>query len=204
MLVTLLGVSVIIFFVLRLLPGNAITASLGVSAGLLSHAQLAALDHYYGIGKPLLQQFFSWLGVDAQRQPRRLALVPDPVASLIGSRLPVTLELAIASLIIGELIGVVFGVFGALRPGQARSTTSARPSRSSGLGVPSFVLGTGLVTFLSSVFQYFPSSEGYASLFQDPWLNLQQIFFPALDPQPRHRGGDHADDARRHARGERA
>ena len=54
MLVTLLGVSVIIFVVLRLLPGNAVTASLGVNAGLLSHAQLVALDHYYGVGPAVL------------------------------------------------------------------------------------------------------------------------------------------------------
>ena len=62
MIVTLFGVSVIIFVVLRLLPGNAITAALGVNTGLLSHAQLVALDHYYGIGQPFLQQFGSWLG----------------------------------------------------------------------------------------------------------------------------------------------
>ena len=49
-----------------------------------------------------------------------------------------------------------------------------------GLGVPSFIIGTGLVTFLASEFHYFPSSEGFASITQGPWLNLQQIFFPAL------------------------
>ena len=52
MVLTLFGVSVIVFLVLRLLPGNAITSSLGVSAGLLTHAQIVALDHYYGIGQP--------------------------------------------------------------------------------------------------------------------------------------------------------
>jgi peptide/nickel transport system permease protein len=178
-MVTLLGVSVVIFLVLRLLPGNAVTASMGVSAGLLSHAQITALDHYYGIGQPIWQQFGSWtgslltgnLGVSLSSQ--------RSVASLIGTALPVTVELAVASLVIGELIGVLFGVFGALHPrhfvdnlGQGVSVV--------GLGVPSFVIGTGLVTFLASVFQYFPSSVGFASLFQDPWLNLQQIFFPAL------------------------
>ena len=179
MMVTLFGVSVIIFLVLRLLPGNAVTASMGVSAGLLSHAQLAALDRYYGIGQPLLQQYTSWLGSLFTGNLGISLTSQTSVASLIGTALPVTLELAVASLIIGELIGVLFGVFGALRPrrfvddvGQAVSVI--------GLGVPSFVLGTGMVTFLASVFQYFPSSEGFASLTQDPWLNLQQIFFPAL------------------------
>jgi len=177
--VTLFGVSVVIFLVLRLLPGNAITASMGVSAGLLSHAQVAALDHYYGIGEPLLEQFGSWIGSLLTGNLGVSLSSQTSVASLIGAALPVTLELAVASLIIGELIGVLFGVFGALRPrhvvdylGQGFAVV--------GLGVPSFVIGTSMVTFLASVFHYFPSSEGFAGLFQDPWLNLQQIFFPAL------------------------
>jgi peptide/nickel transport system permease protein len=179
MVLTLFGVSVIIFLVLRLLPGNAITGSMGVSAGLLSHAQIVALDHYYGIGKPLLQQYGSWLGSLFTGNLGVSLTSQTSVASLVGTDLPVTLELAVASLIIGEIIGVLFGVFGALRPrhlvdniGQGVSVV--------GLGVPSFVIGTGMVTFLASTFQYFPSSEGFASLFRDPWLNLQQIFFPAL------------------------
>ena len=101
------------------------------------------------------------------------------MASLIGTAFPVTLELAIASLIIGELIGVLFGVFGALRPRRVVDDVGQGVAVV-GLGVPSFVIGTGLVTFLASVFQYFPSSEGWVSFTQDPWLNLQQIFFPAL------------------------
>jgi peptide/nickel transport system permease protein len=48
-----------------------------------------------------------------------------------------------------------------------------------GLGVPSFVIGTALVTFLSSHFHYFPSSRGYAGITADPWLNFQQIILPA-------------------------
>ena len=179
MLVTLLGVSVIVFLVLRLLPGNAVTASMGVSAGLLSKAQLAALDHYYGIGQPLAQQFWSWLSSIFSGNLGVSLASRVPVSSLIGAALPVTLELAIGSLIIGELIGVGFGVFGALRPGKTVDNLGQGVSVV-GLGVPSFIIGTGLVTFLSSVFHYFPSSETFASLFQNPWLNLQQIFFPSL------------------------
>ena len=57
MVVTLFGVSIIVFLVLRLLPGNAVTAQMGVSAGLLSHAQTLALDNYYGVGKPFFEQY---------------------------------------------------------------------------------------------------------------------------------------------------
>lgn len=179
MLVTLFGVAVIIFLVLRMLPGNALTASLGVSTGLLSHAQLVALDHYYGVGQPLVSQFGSWLGSVLTGNLGVSLSSRTSVASLVGAALPVTLELAIASMLIGVLLGVLFGVFGALRPGRSVDNIGQGVAVI-GLGVPSFIIGTGLVTFLASTFHYFPSSQGFASLFRDPWLNLQQIFFPAL------------------------
>lgn len=67
----------------------------------------------------------------------------------------------------------------ALRPGKW-GDAAGQGVALVGLGVPSFVIGTTVVTIMSSGFNYFPSSETYASLFSDPWLNLQQIFFPAL------------------------
>ncbi len=177
--VTLLGVSIVIFVILRLLPGNAITASLGVEAGMLSRAQERALDHYYGIGQPALEQYFSWLRSTLTGNLGISLSAQEPVSTLIGQALPVTLELGIVALALGLLIGVLFGLIGALRPGKLGDDVGQGVAVI-GLGVPSFVLGTGLVTVLSSQFQYFPSSETYASLFSNPWLNAQQIFFPAL------------------------
>ena len=203
MLVTLLGVSVIIFVILRWLPGNAVTASLGVNAGLLSHAQLVALNHYYGVGEPFFRQYGSWLGAMFTGNLGISLSSRTSVASLIGAAFPVTFELSIASIIIGELIGVLFGVFGSLRPGRAVDSVGQGVAVI-GLGVPSFVIGTGLVTFLASVFHYFPSSEGWVSFTQDPWLNLQQILFPGAYARYRYRSGHHAHDARRHARGDGA
>lgn len=179
MVLTLFGVSIIVFAVLRLLPGNAVTAQMGVSAGLLSHAQLAALDRYYGVGQPFARQFLSWLGSVLSGNLGISLSSRTSVVSLVSSALPVTLELAIVSLIIGELIGVLFGVLGALRPGGIVDTLGQSVSVL-GLGVPSFIVATAMVTFMASAFHYFPASEGWASLFSRPWLNLQQVFFPAL------------------------
>lgn len=179
MLVTLLGVSVIIFVVLRWLPGNAVTAALGVNAGLLSHAQLVALNHYYGVGQPFFRQYGSWLGALFTGNLGISLSSRTSVASLIGTAFPVTFELAVASLVIGELIGVLFGVFGSLRPGRVVDDVGQGVAVI-GLGIPSFVIGTGLVTFLASAFRYFPASKGWVSFTQDPWLNIQQVFFPAL------------------------
>jgi peptide/nickel transport system permease protein len=178
-LITLFGVAVVIFVILRLLPGNAITASMGVSAGLLSRAQRLSLDHFYGIGKPLLTQFTSWLGATLSGNLGVSLSAQEPVSKLIGAAYPVTLELAIVSLVLGLFIGVGFGVLGALRPGKA-GDGAGQGIAVIGLAVPTFVLGTGLVTFMSSEFHYFPSSGNYAGLFSDPWLNFQQIIFPSL------------------------
>ncbi len=179
MIVTLFGVSIIIFLILRLLPGNEVTASLGVSAGLLSHSQLAALDRYYGIGKPFYEQYASWLGSILTGNLGVSLQSRIAVASLVGAALPVTLELAIAAMIIGEVIGVGFGVLGALHPAKLVDNLGQGVSVF-GLSVPTFIIGTGMVTLLASVFHYFPSSEGFVSITADPWLNIQQIFFPAL------------------------
>ena len=177
--VTLFGVAVVVFVILRLLPGNAVTASMGVSAGLLSPAQLRALDRFYGVGQPAFQQFWSWLHATLTGNLGISLSAQEPVSKLIGEALPVTLELGIAALFLGLVIGVGFGVLGGLRPGKLGDDVGQGVAVI-GLGIPSFVIGTGLVTFLSSQFQYFPSSQGWVSLFHDPWLNLQQIFFPAL------------------------
>ncbi len=178
-LITLIGVTVVIFVILRLLPGNAIESSMGVNAGLLTHAQILQLDHYYGIGESASSQFISWLGATLSGNLGVSLANRVSVASLIGPAFPVTLELSIMTMILGLLIGVGLGVAGALKPGRWGDGIGQGVALV-GLGIPSFVIGTFLVTIMSSGFSYFPSSGTYASLFSDPWLNLQQIFFPAL------------------------
>jgi peptide/nickel transport system permease protein len=126
-----------------------------------------------------VQQFFSWLGATFSGNLGVSLSAQQPVSTLIGKAAPVTLELSIVSLVFGLLIGVGFGMIGALKPGKVGDEVGQGVAVV-GLGVPVFVLGTALVTFLSSHFHYFPSSKPYASLFSDPWLNIQQIFFPAL------------------------
>lgn len=179
MLLTLFGVSVIIFVVLRLLPGNAVTAAMGVSVGLLTHAQIAALNHYYGVGQPPVGQYVSWLHSTLTGNLGISLATRESVSTLVGSALPVTLELALFAMIFGLIIGVGFGMIGALHPGRWQDDLGQGVSVF-GLAVPSFIIGTVMVTFLASVFHYFPSSKGFVGFFTNPWLNFQQILFPAI------------------------
>ncbi len=177
--VTLVGVAILVFVVLRILPGNQITASLGVNAGLLTKAQYADLAHFYGIGKPLPQQFTQWAGALLHGDMGVSDQSGRTVTSLIGAALPVTLELAVAAMLIGLVVGIGAGAIAAAAPGKP-ADRAARLVALAGLGVPSFVIGSGLVAVLASVFHYFPSSAGFVSLAANPWLNFQQILWPAL------------------------
>jgi peptide/nickel transport system permease protein len=179
MLVTLFGVSIIIFIVLRLLPGNAVTAAMGVSVGLLTKGQLAALNHYYGIGQPLFQQYWSWLHALFTGNLGISLVSREPVSTLIGTALPVTLELAFFAMLLGILIGVGFGMWSALHPGRWQDDIGQAISVV-GLAVPTFILGTVIVVYMASKFHYFPSSLPFAGVFSNPWLNFQQIIIPAF------------------------
>lgn len=178
-LATLFGVTVVVFVVLRVIPGNAITASLGIEAGTLSHAQRAALEHYYGLDKPLLLQFLSWLG-QALHGHLGLSLTSGrSVASLIASALPVTLELAVLAAAIGASVGVLLGVLAASRPGSVRDSAT-QACALFGLAIPEFVLGTVVVAALAEFFGYFPDTGSFVPLTRSFQGNLSQMLYPAL------------------------
>ncbi len=179
MVTTLLGVLVVVFVILRLLPGNAVTASLGVNAGLLTKAQTDAINRFYGIGEPIPQQFLSWLWAMLHGNLGVSLGSRVPVSTLVGSALPVTLELAVMAMVLGLIIGVGLGMLGALHPDRWPDDLGQGVAVF-GLAVPSFVIGTILIAYLSAWFHYFPSSLGFVGLFTNPWLNLQQVFLPAL------------------------
>jgi peptide/nickel transport system permease protein len=103
----------------------------------------------------------------------------EPVSTLIGTALPVTLELAFFAMVIGIILGVGFGMWSALHPGRWQDDIGQGISVI-GLAIPTFILGTVLVVFMSTKFHYFPSSLPFAGVFTNPWLNFQQIIFPAL------------------------
>ena len=103
----------------------------------------------------------------------------EPVSSLLAAALPVTIELALLSMVIGVSVGVALGVFAASRvdgPGD----TLGQGFGLLGLGIPNFVLASGIVAFLSTQFGYFPSAGAYVGITADPWKNLQQQIYPAL------------------------
>lgn len=176
---TLAGVTVLVFVVLRALPGDAVTARLGTETGVLTTEQLAALERYYGIDQPVWQQFTSWLG---SMLTGNLGVSVDsgaPVGSLIWSAAPVTIELAVLSILISTPIGIALGVLAASRPGRARDV-GVQSFGLLGLALPEFVLASVVVAVLASTFSYFPDPGSYVPLTESVSGNLSQMLYPAL------------------------
>ena len=178
-LLTLAGVAVTVFLILRVLPGDEITARFGIEAGALTEAQRQALEAYYGLDQPLVTQFLSWMGSVLTGNFGVSVTSGQPVSELIASALPVTLELAVLGTIIGALVGVAVGVFAGSRPDSVRDA-AGQTFGLLGLAIPNFVLASAIVAYLSAQFGYFPSAAGYARLTQEPLINLQQLLYPAL------------------------
>ena len=178
-LATLAGVAVLVFVMLRAIPGDQITANLGTEAAALTPEQLAALEAYYGIDQPLVVQFFTWLGQVFQGNLGFSSRAQLPVWDLIAMTAPVTLELALLSIVIALAVGVPIGMMAASGRDKARDLVGQAIALV-GLSIPAFLLATVLLTSSSTAWQFNPNGLGYAAPWVDLGLNLQQMLMPAL------------------------
>ncbi len=175
---TILGISILVFGAVRLIPGDQITAALGTEAGMLTDRQREVMEVYYGIDQPLLTQYFRWLGNLAQGN-LGISTRHGPILETILKRLPLTLELALLSLSIALIIGMPMGILSALKHNSLLDL-GGRIFSMIGLAVPNFVLGAILIYVLSVVFKYLPNSGNYTNFTENPLLNLRQLAFPAF------------------------
>jgi peptide/nickel transport system permease protein len=176
---TLIGVSLLIFIAIRLIPGDAITAQLGTEAGMLTEAQRASLERYYGLDKPAVEQYFVWFGEAVRGNLGFSIRHGKPVTDLIAAHFPLTLQLALMSVVIALLIGVPLGLFAAVSRNPVLNTIS-RVFALLGLALPNFLVGTLIIYFLSVVLKVLPNAGNYVSFADDPLRNLSQMIFPAL------------------------
>jgi len=175
---TLLGVSLLTFLFIRLIPGDAIAARLGTSTA-LTPEQLASLRTYFGLDQPLPQQYWGWLSSLARGDAGFSIRTGRPVFVEIAQRLPATLELATAAALIAIAVGIPLGLVSALRP-RSRLDLLVRVGGLVGLSLPSFWLGTLIIVLFSLYLRWLPNTGGYVELTQDPLGNLRLLLFPAV------------------------
>ena len=173
-LVVLVLASILVFLGVRALPGD---AALALGAENRDPAVLAAIRHKYGLDQPVPVQYGKWvwyaLHGDLGTDSREL-----PVAHTIVSRIPITLELAGLSILIGILLGIPAGVIAAVRRGKA-SDYAATGVSLVGLSVPHFWLGLMLIIVFAVKLGWLPAG-GYVSLHDDPLGNLEHLLMPAI------------------------
>ena len=175
---TLLGVTVLTFLFIRLIPGDAIAARLGTSTA-LSPEQLASLRAYFGLDQPLYQQYWTWLTSLLRGDFGYSIRTGRPVLVEITERLPATLELATAATLIAVVIGLPLGLLSAMRP-RSRADVIARIGGLIGLSLPSFWLGTLIIVLFSLYLRWLPNTGGYVDFVRDPLGNLALIVLPAV------------------------
>ena len=176
---TLIGVSVLVFVAIRLVPGDAIVTMLGTEAGMLTEKQRAALEAYFGLDKPATVQYVTWMGDVLQGDLGFSIRHGKPVLDLILERFPVTLELALVSLVIALTIGISLGTMSAVLH-NSFIDLFGRLFALVGLAAPNFLIATLLIYVLSVYFGILPNTGDYVELTEDPAKNLQQIVFPAM------------------------
>jgi peptide/nickel transport system permease protein len=175
--VAVLGVSVLIFFLVRLLPGNIVDIIAGTE-GQLSKPQRAAVLKEFGLDQPLPVQYLRWIGSMLQGNFGWSFRTGQPVATLIASRLPITIELALLAVLGVALVAIPFGVAASVSR-SARVRTLVQIIGVLGLSLPNFWIAILLIIGASSVFGWLPAII-YVPPWTDPWVNLQQMFLPVL------------------------
>ena len=174
----MLGVSLLTFLFIRLIPGDAIAARLGTSTA-LTPDQLTSLRAYFGLDQPLPLQYWNWLTSLLRGDAGYSIRTGRPVFIEIAQRLPATLELALAATAIALAVGLPLGLLSALRP-RSRLDAAVRIGGLIGLSLPNFWLGTLIIVLFSLYLRWLPNTGGYVDLLQDPLGNLRLLLFPAI------------------------
>lgn len=178
-IVTLFGVSILTFLLLRVVPGDQVTASYGIAAGELSPAQVHSLEAYYGVDKSLVVQYVDWLGGVLTGNLGVSTTSHLSVLSMTRQALPNTIELALLGILVGLVLGIPGGLLAASRPGRLRDNSTQMASLVA-LSIPSFLLATAVAGWLANNLGWYPNGKGFKTLVGDPGLNLQQMLLPAL------------------------
>ena len=168
--------SVIVFGLMRVMPGDALIALMGES-GNVGQKELAKLRKDLGLDRPYHEQYLQWVWQMVTFNPGDSIFTNEPIPVALKKAVPVTIELAALAMILGLVIAIPIGVISATRQDTA-SDYVGRVVAVSGLSLPDFWLGTLVITFAAIWFHWIPPI-GYTPFFDAPWKNLQQFLLPA-------------------------
>jgi peptide/nickel transport system permease protein len=174
---TLAGLTVLVFLMLRLVPGTVVEQMIGADA-VVSQAMVDQLKSFFGLDQPWYVQYIGWVGRLAHGDLGTSWRTGKPVILLILERLPVTLELTILSVVFALALGMPAGIVSAIRRDRAIDQVT-RVGTLLGLSVPVFWQGTMLILFFSLYLRWMPPIE-WVDLLTDPKRNLTIMLLPVV------------------------
>jgi peptide/nickel transport system permease protein len=172
---TILIISVFVFSLQKLLPGDPVLVMAGEDR---DPQTIAALRERYHLNDPVPVQYLRWLGSAAQGDLGISLRTSQPVLHLIAQKLPATIQLAVMAIVIAILIGVPMGILAATRKNTVLDYV-ANVVALSGLSIPNFWLGIMLILLVSVKLGWLPAS-GYEPFFENPLRSLQTMIMPAF------------------------
>src|SRR5881409_4263721 len=176
---TLLGVAALVFFIMRVIPGDVTLLILGGDqAGRIDPAQIAAMQHQLGLDQPLSVQFGQWLWGVLRLDFGTSLWTGRPVVEELLIRLPLSLELALLATTVSVLIAIPLGMLAAIRQ-DTWVDYVVRVVSIGGLAIPGFWVGILCILFLVIFFGWGPPLE-FTPPWVDPWANLQMMVWPVL------------------------
>jgi peptide/nickel transport system permease protein len=177
MIPTVVGISIVVFLMVRLMPGDIIDVLFGADA-IASEEEKEQARVALGIEGSYPEQYWNWASGVVQGDFGQSYRNTEPVADVLLRALPITFELMILALLIAVVIGIPLGVISAVRRDSA-SDYASRVGGLIGISIPNFWLATLLLLFTSRVFGWVPPLA-YVSFFDDPLTNLSQFILPAI------------------------
>lgn len=176
---TVLGVSIVVFLIMRILPGDPLVAILGTDGmQRLTEEQRTAYLTDLGLNEPLWAQYLGWMGDLLRGEFGRSFFRSESVAEMIMRRGPLTAQIAVLSVVISWIVGIPVAIVSALRPNSVADGV-VRVVSIFFLAVPGFWLGMLIVLGMLFAFGYRAPLTG-ADLFENPWTTMQIIAGPAL------------------------
>jgi peptide/nickel transport system permease protein len=179
-LLVLIVVTLIVFFVMRLLPGDPLIIYMGQAAQLqaMPEQQIEELRHQFGLDQPLLVQYIHWIGGIIHGDFGESIFYHEKVGKLLAERLPKTIHIGFLALIVGALTGVLFGLWAGVRRGKWPDKIIT-PLTYIGITIPVFWLGIMMIYLFGLNLHWLPTS-GYTSPFDDFWLSTRQLIMPVF------------------------
>lgn len=178
MIPTLLGVAVLIFLLLRVVPGDIVELKYAGVGAFVSKETLEMERARLGLDKPLFQQFLDWIGGIVRLDFGTSMWTGRPITYEIAIRFQLSLQLAIMATIVAVLFSIPLGVVAALKQ-DTWVDYAIRVFSIAGLATPSFWLGILMILVFLILFQWLPPMF-YTPIWVDPWKNLSQLIWPAL------------------------